>query len=86
MSFSSCISDASFGPAVRGCRGDFDFTLKFEKIFLSIIPTSVFLAISLPRLVYLTRRPTIIRGLVLRSIKSVRFEFFQTEPVKQYYY
>ncbi|GKU12235.1 unnamed protein product [Fusarium langsethiae] len=29
MDFTGCTSDSSFGPIIRGCRGDFDFTLKF---------------------------------------------------------
>lgn len=72
MSFAGCAGDTSFGPTVRGCRDDFDFTLKFEKLFLSIIPTSVFLATALPRLIYLSRRPVIVKGPVLRLVKSVR--------------
>ncbi|KAF5242417.1 hypothetical protein FANTH_8703 [Fusarium anthophilum] len=30
MDVEGCLSDASFGPFVKGCRGNFDFTLKFE--------------------------------------------------------
>ncbi|KUI69854.1 Multidrug resistance-associated protein 1 [Cytospora mali] len=69
MSFAGCVNDALLGPAVKGCRGDFDFTLKFELIFLSLIPASVFLAVSLPRLIYLSRRPIIVKGSVFRTIK-----------------
>ncbi|KAK0652546.1 P-loop containing nucleoside triphosphate hydrolase protein [Cercophora newfieldiana] len=64
MDFSSCLeSDKLFGPAVDGCRGDFDFTIKFEKVFFDIIPASIFTAVSLTRVLYLgTRRPAIIAG------------------------
>ncbi|KAK0739438.1 hypothetical protein B0T21DRAFT_142373 [Apiosordaria backusii] len=69
MEFASCIDDDSFGPSVQGCRGDFDFTLKFEKIFFAIIPTAIFVALSLPRIAYLYRKPDIISGFILRSLK-----------------
>ncbi|KAK3325989.1 P-loop containing nucleoside triphosphate hydrolase protein [Apodospora peruviana] len=69
MDFSGCLNDDSLGPAVEGCRGDFDFTIKFEKIFMSIIPSAIFVAVSLPRIVQLHRRPAIIGGALLRSAK-----------------
>jgi ATP-binding cassette subfamily C (CFTR/MRP) protein 1 len=72
MEFSGCISDESLGPAVEGCRGDFDFTIKFEKIFFMLIPTAVFIVLCLPRIVYLVRRPVIVDGRVLQAAKLVR--------------
>jgi len=72
MDFTSCPSDELFGPAVQGCRGDFDFTIKFEKIFFSLLPGSVFAAIALTRVLYLaTSRPTIIGGAWLKYVKLV---------------
>lgn len=71
MEFSGCLNDESFGPTVQGCRGDFDFTLMFEKIFLALIPSAVFIAVCLPRVVYLTRKPAFVGGAFLRYIKSV---------------
>ncbi|KAJ5752402.1 hypothetical protein N7520_009319 [Penicillium odoratum] len=53
----SCADDTSFGPTVQGCRGNFDFTLKFEKIILSILPSAVFIVLSVPRVIFLTRKP-----------------------------
>jgi len=72
MDFSGCPDDDSFGPAVRGCRGDFDFTIKFEKIFFALIPVSIFIALSLSRIVYLSRKPIIVSGVLLRTAKLVR--------------
>ncbi|KAI0879864.1 P-loop containing nucleoside triphosphate hydrolase protein [Annulohypoxylon maeteangense] len=60
MDFSGCPSDESFGPTVQGCRDDFDFTIMFEKIFFTLIPTAVFIAICLPRATFLARKPTIV--------------------------
>lgn len=73
MEFSGCSNDDSIGPAVEGCRGDFDFTIKFEKVFFTLIPTSVFIAVCLPRFLYLVRRPVIVHGgKYLRAAKLVR--------------
>ncbi|KAL2020583.1 hypothetical protein VTK56DRAFT_8171 [Thermocarpiscus australiensis] len=69
MDFSGCADDESFGPAVRGCRGDFDFTIKFEKIFFVLIPASIFVALCVCRLVYLARKPITVTGVVLRAAK-----------------
>jgi ATP-binding cassette, subfamily C (CFTR/MRP), member 1 len=71
MDFSGCPDDDSFGPAVRGCRGDFDFTIKFEKIFFVLIPAPIFIALALSRIVYLSRKQTIVSGVLLRTAKLV---------------
>jgi hypothetical protein len=72
MEFSGCLNDADLGPAVQGCRNDFDFTLRFEKIFLSILPAAIFIALSIPRIVFLVRRPKVARGLAWQITKQVR--------------
>jgi hypothetical protein len=74
MEFSGCFNDESLGPTVEGCRGDFDFTIKFEKIFFMLLPSTLFIAISLPRLVYLIRQPVIVDGggRLLQAAKLVR--------------
>ncbi|KAI6785036.1 uncharacterized protein J7T54_008130 [Emericellopsis cladophorae] len=54
-----CLNEATFGPVVQGCRDDFDFTLRFEDIVLSIVPSCVFLAVSAGRLLWLVPRPSI---------------------------
>lgn len=71
MDFSGCLNDEALGPAVEGCRGDFDFTIKFETIFLSMIPAAIFIAVSLPRIVHLNRQPIIVGGALLRTAKLV---------------
>lgn len=71
---STCLNDGSWGPGVRGCRGDFDFTQKFERIFLSIIPTAVFVAAAVARITILLQRERIVGGIVLQSIKIVSLE------------
>ncbi|KAJ5951885.1 uncharacterized protein N7479_010298 [Penicillium vulpinum] len=69
MDLSGCVDDVSFGPTVKGCRGNFDFTLKFEKIILSILPSALFIALSVPRGIYLARRPVTVRGATFRFTK-----------------
>ncbi|KAL7925556.1 multidrug resistance-related protein [Trichoderma austrokoningii] len=51
--------DGFFGPGVwaEGCRGGFDFTLSFEESILSVLPSALFLLLSIPRTVYLLRTP-----------------------------
>lgn len=71
MSSTLCLNDASFGPSVRGCRGDFDFTQKFERIFLSIIPAAVFVAAALARVTVLSQRPQIVGGAIFQYLKLV---------------
>ena len=68
---STCLNDGSWGAGVRGCRGDFDFTQKFERIFLSITPTAVFVAAAVARIAILLQRERIVGGIVLQSIKIV---------------
>jgi len=71
MNFSGCLNDDTIGPAVQGCRDDFDFTIKFEKIFLDAIPAAIFTAISLPRIIYLSRRPALVGGALFKNTKIV---------------
>ncbi|CAG1968219.1 unnamed protein product [Fusarium graminearum] len=66
---STCLNDGSWGPGVQGCRGDFDFTQKFERIFLSIIPTSVFIASAIARVAVLAQRERIVNGVLLQLVK-----------------
>ncbi|KAF4450096.1 hypothetical protein F53441_6740 [Fusarium austroafricanum] len=66
---STCLNDGSWGPGVQGCRGDFDFTQKFERIFLSIIPAVIFIAATIARVAVLSQRERIVGGIVLQSAK-----------------
>ncbi|KPM39265.1 ABC transporter C family member 3 [Neonectria ditissima] len=65
----ACSNDNTFGPVVDGCRGEFDFTLKFQDIILSIVPSSVFLVLGLGRLIWLIRKPRVITGKVFEWLK-----------------
>ncbi|KAM0261518.1 hypothetical protein ACHAQJ_002201 [Trichoderma viride] len=85
MDFSGCPEDATFGPAIHGCnRRDFDFTLKFESIFFSILPAAIFITLALVRLIWLSREPVIVKGRIFQFVKlaiiatciSLRFSSF----------
>jgi hypothetical protein len=59
MNTTSC-NDNDFGPAVHGCRDDFDFTLLFENTILSIAPSLLVLLFAIGRLYYLRRKPKLL--------------------------
>ena len=78
-------NDESFGPAVQGVRDDFDFTLLFEQVVLSIVPASIFLLFALFRVLSLIRKPRIIQGLCFQIAKlvscDVSFSAFTTNDL-----
>ncbi|RLL96888.1 hypothetical protein CFD26_106852 [Aspergillus turcosus] len=60
---SSCLqADHSWGPTLpTSCHGGFDFTIYFEQIWLSTVPSILFLISSGPRLWQLCQAPVVIR-------------------------
>ncbi|KAJ3492561.1 hypothetical protein NLG97_g5309 [Lecanicillium saksenae] len=64
-----CINDGSLGPAVQGCRGDFDFTQKFEQVVFSLIPTAAFLVLSGALVYRQAGRPRLVSGAYFQLIK-----------------
>ncbi|KAK6085810.1 ABC multidrug transporter [Seiridium cupressi] len=74
MNASSAIScspaaDDQFGPAIYGCRDNFDFTLTFEQYFFSIVPAAALLIIAPFRIRHLSALPKAVRGTLLRYTK-----------------
>jgi len=67
----ACLNDASLGPAVVGCRDDFDFTVVFEQSILSILPSALFEVLALARIWQLHRKPAVVSGRKLQFLKSV---------------
>ncbi|KAF4552927.1 ABC transporter-like protein 4 [Elsinoe fawcettii] len=63
--------DNLFGPAVRGCRGDFDFTLLFERYFLNVVPVAIFMLGAGLRILQLIRRERCIDRYWIEYIKIV---------------
>ncbi|KXJ97331.1 putative ABC multidrug transporter [Microdochium bolleyi] len=62
MSFSACSNDLSLGPQVTGCRDDFDFTVRFEQLFFSIVPASIYMIVAGWRIFAIRRRPVVVSG------------------------
>jgi ATP-binding cassette subfamily C (CFTR/MRP) protein 1 len=71
MAFSACLNDETFGPAVHGCRDNFDFTIKFERIFLSLVSASLFIVIAQVRIIFLAQGPRMVDGKWLWMLKVV---------------
>jgi hypothetical protein len=51
----------------------FDFSLQFEQLILSIIPTAIFIFSAIWRIVLQLRKPTIVHDLNFQLIKVVRY-------------
>jgi ATP-binding cassette subfamily C (CFTR/MRP) protein 1 len=71
MNRRSC-NDESFGPIVRGCRHDSDFTLLFENTILSMMPSMFVLLLSVARILVLHKKAKLVSGRVLQLSKLVR--------------
>lgn len=54
-------ADNVFGPTIRGCRDNTDFTLLFEQSLFSLLPTLCFLACSVYRYLELTKRKRVLK-------------------------
>jgi hypothetical protein len=71
MATTNCLNDHDFGPVVKGCRGDFDFTLRFELIIFSLVPSSIFVLVALLRCFQLHKRRTIVDAKLFLAAKLV---------------
>ena len=72
-SFEACpiSADAVFGPAVEGCRDNFDFTFAFEDYFFSIAPSAILLLLTPLRLRHLFPKRRRVRGDAFKYAKLV---------------
>jgi hypothetical protein len=60
-----------WGPQVHGCGSDFDFTLLFQEVVLSISPLVVGICWAVLRIWKLMRRNAVVAAPVLRILKLV---------------
>ncbi|KAK7736546.1 hypothetical protein SLS53_006977 [Cytospora paraplurivora] len=74
MASSVCYDDFTFGPFVSACREDFDFTLLFEEIVFSFVPSACFLTLSAYRIWSLRQENAINGHTFLRRSKQPKFE------------
>ncbi|KAF3903564.1 hypothetical protein AA313_de0202454 [Arthrobotrys entomopaga] len=63
--------DAAFGPFVKGCRDDFDFTLAFEEYFFAAAPSLLGLVLTVVRIAALKGRKDVVRTGSLLTLKLV---------------
>jgi ATP-binding cassette subfamily C (CFTR/MRP) protein 1 len=63
--------DWTFGPIVKSCRDDFDFTIAFEQYFFVICPAAILLIIAPLRVQHLSKLPRVVAGTFLESSKIV---------------
>ena len=68
---SSCLNDFEFGPAVEGCRSDFDFTQLFENTILWSLPSAIFVLVATLRFLHLLKKPRVVSAHYLQIIKAV---------------
>lgn len=64
-------NDRHIGPVVDGCRGDFDFTLHFQYVVLSAIPSLLFLFAAIARIHRLWKRPALLGNNGFHALKLV---------------
>ncbi|KAB8214073.1 hypothetical protein BDV33DRAFT_228584 [Aspergillus novoparasiticus] len=67
--------DNAFGPKVRGCRDETDFTLFFEQSFFSLLPSICFLVCSLHRYLKLAKKERVLKssldGLMFAKLTAI---------------
>ncbi|KAH8821942.1 ABC transporter-like protein [Xylogone sp. PMI_703] len=76
MSASSSCNDGSFGPTVRNCDRNFDFTLTFEESILSIAPSLIFIFLVPIRISQLKNKPNCVGGEKFFSAKLIAIAVF----------
>jgi len=84
MTFSTCKNDNLIGPNVNGCRDDFDFTVKFELVVFSIVPSAIFFVLALWRTFHLSRKPAVVNEPAIQLLKSVSIQIWlalETRPI-----
>lgn len=61
----------TFGPVVKGCGSNFDFTLLFEETILCILPLCVAICLAVFRITRLWTKPVIFKGCFILPLKLV---------------
>ncbi|PMB71297.1 Multidrug resistance-associated protein 1 [Beauveria bassiana] len=80
-------ADQAFGPAIRGCRSHFDFTLLFQETILTLLPCIVFILLASLRAIAVLREAPVTKtdwavtaktaNLVVSSGLSIAFLIMQ---------
>ncbi|KAI1033937.1 hypothetical protein LB503_010963 [Fusarium chuoi] len=61
----------TFGPVVKGCGSNFDFTLLFEETILCILPLCVAICLAVFRVTRLWNKPVIFKGCFILPLKLI---------------
>ncbi|RYC82063.1 ABC transporter C family member 3 [Fusarium oxysporum f. sp. narcissi] len=61
----------TFGPVVKGCGSNFDFTLLFEETILCILPLCVAICLAVFRITRLWTKPVIFKGCFILPLKLI---------------
>ncbi|KFY76365.1 hypothetical protein V499_03976 [Pseudogymnoascus sp. VKM F-103] len=69
MTLMGCLNDDTFGPVVQGCRDDFDFTQKFERILFTAVPASAFILVAIVRVSHLAQKPRLVLATPFQLVK-----------------
>jgi di/tricarboxylate transporter len=62
---------AGEGQLFQQNHEQFDFNIEFEQVFLSTIPSALFILVSLWRIIYQARKPAVVNAPIFRFIKAV---------------
>lgn len=60
------------GDILQMNQDDFDFSLQFEQLFFSILPSALFIATSIWRTIAQARKPLVVHAPAFQAIKVVR--------------
>lgn len=71
QNMANCTNDNDFGPIVRACRNEFDFTMLFEETILSATPSTLLMILAGARILYLRKRPRIVWARTFQLLKLV---------------
>ncbi|CVL03538.1 related to multidrug resistance protein [Fusarium mangiferae] len=61
----------TFGPVVKGCGSNFDFTLLFEETILCILPLCIAICLAIFRVTRLWKKPVIFKGCFILPLKLI---------------
>lgn len=75
--------DAHFGPRVDTACRSFDFTLYFEDVVFSAVPSAIFILIAAVPLIGLSRQRSIVRSSTLFGLKLVLYKLISTLPLRR---
>jgi hypothetical protein len=68
------IADSRFGPQIQNCRDNFDLTLKFEHVLLSLLPNATLFVFVIGRIFFLRKQAVKARHNIAHYLEQVRYK------------